>query len=530
MELFLWERAGVTDSPCLMGIDFGTGGVRVGIFDRDGGPVSFSATEFEIRHPRPGWAEQDPDEWWSALAKAVPQALAEGDVSPTEIAGISVDATSSTVLAVDAGGRPLRPAIMWMDVRASEQADRVAGTAHPALRYNGHGPVSAEWGLPKALWIRDSEPEVYERARYILDCVDWITQRLTATSTASINTATCKYYFDREAGGWPAELYEKAGAPDLVEKLPQDVLDVGAPVGGVCREVAQELGLEPDTPVAEGSVDAYAGALGLGVVEPGTLALITGSSHVIIAQSAEPVHDPGFWGAYTDAIVPGLYTIEAGQASTGSIVAWFARRLAGGVAQEAERTGADVYHLLAEMAREVPVGSDGLLVLDYFQGNRSPHTDPRARGAVSGLSLSHGPGHLFRAIIEGICYGTEDILETMRSRDYVPERGVVSGGPAKSDLWMQMHADVSNLPLTFPRVSEGPVLGAAIQASVGAGIHPDLPTAAKNMVRFERTIEPDRARHEEYRFWVQRHRELYGAVRDVQHEVAGHLGGEPGRA
>ena len=518
----------MTHSPYVMGIDFGTGGVRVGIFDRDGGPIGFSAAEFQIHHPQPGWAEQDPDEWWSALTKAVPQAMAEGDISPADIAGISVDATSSTVLAVDADGRPLRPAILWMDVRAFEQADRVAGTSHPALKYNGHGAVSAEWGLPKALWIRDREPEVYERTKYILDCVDWVTQRLTRRSTASINTATSKYYFDRDAGGWPAELYDQTGAPDLLEKLPQDVLDVGAPVGGLCREVAQELGLEPDTPVAEGSVDAYAGALGLGVVEPGTLALITGTSHVIIAQSSEPVHDPGFWGAYTDAMIPGLYTIEAGQAATGSIVAWFARQLAGGMQQETENRGVEVYELLGEMADEVPLGCDGLLVLDYFQGNRSPHTDPRARGAISGLSLSHGPGHIFRAIIEGICYGTEDILQTMRAQDFVPERGVVSGGPAKSELWMQTHADVSNLPLTFPKVSEGPVLGAAIQASVGAGIYPDLQTAAKSMVQFGRTIEPDEARHQEYGFWVERYRELYSAVRDVQHEVAGHLGGEPG--
>jgi sugar (pentulose or hexulose) kinase len=140
----------MADAPYLMGIDCGTGGVRVGIFDREGGPIGFSAVEFQTRHPHPGWAEQEPDEWWSALVEAVPTAMAAGEVSPEEIAGISVDAMSSTVLAVDASGRPLRPAIMWMDVRASEQAERVAATGHPALKYNGHGAVSAEWGLPKA--------------------------------------------------------------------------------------------------------------------------------------------------------------------------------------------------------------------------------------------------------------------------------------------------------------------------------------------------------------------------------------------
>jgi len=518
----------MAERPYLMGIDLGTEGVRVGIFDREGAPAAFSSSAYETHHPRAGWAEQDPDQWWSALKQAVPAALSDGDVRAGEIAGISVDATSSTVLAVDADGRPLRPAILWMDVRASAQAERVTAADHAALKYSGHADVSAEFGLPKALWLREHEPDTYQAAEYILDAADWATQRLTGERTLSINTASCKYYFDRDAGGWPTELYEQVGAPDLLDKFPSNVVDVGQPVGGLRRPVAEELGLEPDTPVAEASVDAYAGALGLGVVEPGALALITGSSHVIIGHAAEPVHDPGFWGAYTDALIPGLYTVEAGQASTGSVVAWFKNQLAGGVLAEAERRGVDAYDILGELAGEVPVGSNGLLVLDHFQGSRSPHADPHARGAMSGLSLSHGPGHVFRALIEGVCYGTEDILRTLRDHEFVPKLTVVSGGPANSELWMQIHADVSNVPITFAEVNEGPVLGSAIQASVGAGIHPDLSTAAKSMVRLGRTIEPDAARHEEYRFWVDRYQELYGAIRDVQHQVVDHLDRHPG--
>ena len=246
--------------------------------------------------------------------------------------------------------------------------------------------------------------------------------------------------------------------------------------------MAEELGLKAGTPVAEGGVDAYVGALGLGVVEPGKMALITGSSHVMIGQTSEPIHDPGFWGAYTDAMIPGQYTVEAGQASTGSIVAWFKNQFAGDAAAEAKERGVDTYDVLTELARDVPIGSDGLIVLDYFQGNRSPYTDPLARGMMWGLTLSHTPGHVFRAIIEGICYGTENILRTMRGHDFEPRLNVVSGGPAKSDLWMQMHADVSNVPISFTKVSEGPVLGSAMLAAVGAGIYPDIQTAAEHMV------------------------------------------------
>ncbi|MGH3147414.1 MAG: FGGY-family carbohydrate kinase, partial [Rubrobacter sp.] len=494
-------------------------------FDTVGTPVVFSEREFTLKHPRPGWAEQDPDEWWSCLVAAVKGAMDESGVRPEEISGISVDAASSTVLAMDERDRHLRPAIMWMDVRSSEQADRIAGTGNNALKYNGFGPVSAEWGLPKALWIKDNEPDVYERAARVCDCGDWLIHRLTGEWTSSINMASSKYYYDRDEGGYPESLYEAVGAGDLLEKFPNDVLDLGTVAGGLRKEVAEEFGLKAGTPVAEGGVDAYVGALGLGVVEPGKMALITGSSHVMIGQTSEPIHDPGFWGAYTDAMIPGQYTVEAGQTSTGSIVAWFKNQFAGDAAAEARERGVDTYEVLTEWAREVPIGSDGLVVLDYFQGNRSPYTDPLARGMMWGLTLSHTPGHVFRAIIEGICYGTENILRTMRGQDFEPRLNVVSGGPAKSDLWMQMHADVSNVPIAFTRVSEGPVLGSAMLAAIGAEIYPDIQTAAENMVHTADTIEPDQERHEEYRFYLDRYMETYPQMKELMHKTERHVAG-----
>jgi FGGY-family pentulose kinase len=522
----------VADTPYLMGVDFGTESVRVGLFDREGTPAAFHAVAVETRHPRPGWAEQDPAQWWSSLVAAVKGAMERAGAAPEEIAGVSVDATSSTVLAVDAGGGHLRPAIMWMDVRASEQALRIQQTGDPALKYNGFGPVSAEWGLPKVLWLKEKEPDTWRAARHVCDCGDWVIHRLTGEWAASINIASSKYYYDRDEGGFPESLYRAVGIEDLLEKYPRTVTDLGVVVGGLRADVASELGLRPGTLVAQGGIDAYLGALGLGVVEPGKLALITGSSHVMIGQAAEPIHDQGFWGAYTDAMIPGQYTVEAGQASTGSVVAWFKNRLARNLVAEAERRGVDPYDILTQLARDVPIGSDGLVVLDYFQGNRTPHTDPLTRGMIWGLSLSHGPGHVFRAIMEGICYGTENILRTFRSRDLEPRSIVASGGPAKSDLWMQMHADVSNVPISFARVSEGPVLGSAMLAAVGAGIYPDIPAAAEHMVHIERTIEPDRSRHEEYGFYMDKYVETYPRMKDLMHRMVRHgeAGGAPAAA
>jgi FGGY-family pentulose kinase len=520
----------MAEGPYLMGIDFGTGGVRVGLFDREGTPAGFHAVELATDHPRPGWAEQDPAAWWSALVEGVRGAVERAGVPPEELAGISVDATSATVMATDDQGRHLRPAIMWMDVRAADQARRVQETGDPALKYNGFGPVSAEWGLPKAMWLKEREPETWREAARICDCGDWVIRRLTGEWSASINFASSKYYYDRDQGGFPTGLLEAVGAEDLLDKYPGDVLDLGAPVGELATDAAEELGLRAGTPVAEGGVDAYTGALGLGVVEPGTLALITGSSHVIIGQAAEPIHDPGFWGAYTDAMIPGQYTVEAGQASTGTIVAWFKNQFAGGPVAEAERRGVDPYVVLNELAAEVPVGSEGLIVVDHFQGNRSPHTDPHARGMIWGLSLSHGPGHLFRAILEGVCYGTEDILRNLREQGFEPRQVVASGGPARSELWMQLHADVSNVPISLTREAEAPVLGSAMLAAVGAGIYPDVQAAAAQMVHVERTIEPDPDRHEQYRFYLDRYLETYPRMKDLMHQTTRHVAETSGPA
>jgi FGGY-family pentulose kinase len=513
----------MTDGPYLMGIDYGTGGVRAGIFDVEGTPVVFHAVEFETSYPRPGRAEQDPDVWWSSLVRAVHGAMEQSGVASEAIAGIGVDTTASTVLALDAHDRPLRPAIMWMDVRASDQSERIANTGDPSLKYNGFGSVSAEWGLPKCLWLKEQEPKTWREARHICDAVDWLINRLTGEWTASINVAAPKYHHDRNTGGFPVGLLEAVGLDDFLEKYPQDVKDMGAPVGGLRNQVAEELGLRPGTPVAEGGIDGFVGQIGLGAIEPGKMALITGSSHTLLGQVAEPIHGRGFWGAYTDAVMPGQYTVEAGQASTGTIVAWFKNRFAKGATEEATKRGVDPYVVLNELARDVPIGSDGLIVADYFQGNRTPHTDPLVRGMIWGLSLGHTEGHLFRAILEGIAYGTEDSLRTFRGHRFEPQLNIASGGPTKSDLWMQIHADVSGVPIAFNRVSDGPVLGSAILGAVGAGVYPDIRAAVANMVHAERILQPDPDRHEEYTFYVDRYIETYERMKEPMHRMTRHV-------
>jgi len=242
----------------------------------------------------------------------------------------------------------------------------------------------------------------------------------------------------------------------------------------------------------------------------------------MLAQSATPVYAPGLWGSYTDAVIEGEYTLEAGQASTGSVVSWFKNTLALKATQAAQANGTDVYDELNKLAEEVPIGSDGLILLDHFQGNRSPYVDPHSRGVFAGLTLGKTEGHLYRSIIEGICFGTENIFRLMRQYGFAPEEIVVSGGPVKSSLWMQMHADVCNLPLTITDVTEGPILGSAMIAAVGAGIYDSLPQAADEMVRVVRTIEPSQSAHDEYRFYLQKYIDSYPVMKGLLHDIALH--------
>jgi ribulose kinase len=229
------------------------------------------------------------------------------------------------------------------------------------------------------------------------------------------------------------------------------------------------------------------------------------------------VHGRGFFGTYTDAVVPGQRTIEGGQVSTGSVLNWFRENFCLDVVAEADRQGISAYDLLNEAARDVPLGSDGLIVLDYWQGNRTPYTDPSARGMIVGLSLHHSRAHLYRAIQEGICYGVAHILRAMSAGGFEATRFVACGGATKSRRWMQTHADVVGLPIALTETPDAASLGSAVLAAVGAELYRDIPEAAGAMVHFKEDIEPDMERHEQYRLVVDTYAATFPRVADLVH-------------
>ena len=249
--------------------------------------------------------------------------------------------------------------------------------------------------------------------------------------------------------------------------------------------------------------------LGLGATQDGDVAVIVGSSTCHLAQSREGVFGSGAAGCYPDATALGLYTLEAGQTATGSILEWYRRHFAGDQAREAEQRGVSAFHVLDELAEAVPPGSEGLVVRDDWQGNRSPYKNPHARGAIAGLSLAHGPGHVVRAIYEATACGTRHILEDASAHGLKVERIFLGGGGAKSALWLQIHADILKKPIRLARESEACALGSAMAGAVAAGIYPDFDQAANAMVAIERLVEPNPANAAVYDELFGRFVELY---------------------
>lgn len=504
----------------VIALDGGTEAMRASIVDTAGQIVSFARVEYPTEHRRPAWAEQDPNDWWAATIVAVRKAMVDANLAPEAIRCICGAGTSCTVVLTDASGSPVRPAIIWMDVRASQEAARISASTDPVTAVLGGGPASAEWFLSKALWLATHEPDNFAAATHAVEYTDWLAWRLTGVWCANINTAAIRCFYDRARGGWPAALMSEIGLESLIDKLTPTVAELGVVLDGLSQTAAEELGLLPGTPVAVGGADAFVGQIGLNALRPGELALITGSSHLHLALTDAPTYSEGMWGGYPDAVLPGTWSIEGGQTSTGSIVKWFRRIADGHHFVDHALSSAAVYGALQAKAELLPPGSEGVLALDFWQGNRTPYVDADARGMIWGLTLAHGPEHIYRAIMEAVCFGTENILRTFAVGGHPIRSAVACGGTVNSSLWLQLHADISGIPITVTAQPEAVSLGAGILAAVGAGFFPNIRAAAGAMVRSIRSVQPDPGAHEAYQFYFQRYLDSYQQMRDSMHKVA----------
>jgi ribulose-phosphate 3-epimerase len=520
----------------VIGVDGGTESIRACCFDALTGAVvgRSCAVPYPTYHPQPGYAEQDPEDWYKNIGEAVRGAVSSipRDQGEYEFCSICVDTTCCSVVALDNGHEPIRRCLLWMDARSAPQTKEIMDKCKgdPALRVNcgGEGPLSAEWMTPKALWIRQNEPDVWDKTKVICEYQDYINYKLTGELCASSCNAASRWHWHGEkctlAGtaddpypGRPISLYNKLGIAELADKLPQRCLPMGAKVGVLTASAALHLGLPVGLHVTQGGPDAFVGMVGLGCIDPGQMCLITGSSHLHCVVSSVPASSPGVWGAYVGAPLQGINFAEGGQSSTGSIIRW-ARKIFG-------VEGVEYRDLDAEAAL-IPPGCDGLVALETFQGSRTPDTDPLAKGALLGITLSHTRAHIWRAIMEAVCFGTRACVDALEAAGHRCEQIVIAGGATRSKLWLQMHADVTGRPVVVCENSDAPLLGCAVLASVSAGVHPSINDAVKSMVRVVAKLEPTNGVSSTY---DELYRVVYSqvgkAVRPIAHAIASLRGG-----
>jgi xylulokinase len=504
----------------LLGIDLGTSGVKALLLTPTGQTVASATRDYPLRHPQPGWSEQDPAEWWQATVAAIRACL---EAAPeAQVAGVGIAGQMHGAVLLDAQMQVVRPCIIWADQRSQAECDaitaRVGATRLIDLVSN---PALPGFTAPKILWVRDHEPTVWSRVRRVLLPKDWLRFMLTGEQGIEISDAAGTCLLDVARGAWSAEVLS---ALDLAPDLLPPVVGAAETVGRITPEAAAQTGLAAGTPVAGGGADNACAAVGAGIVQPGQALVSIGTSGVVLAYSSVPAVDRSGpvprVHTFNHAVPAAWYLMGVTQAA-GLSLRWVRDQLGEAERAAAKATGRDAYDLLIEAAAAVPPGSEGLLFLPYLQGERTPILDSQARGGWVGLTARHTRAHLVRAVLEGVAFSLRDGLDVLHASGVALTEMRATGGGARSPLWRQILADVFAQPLTPLATEEGPALGAALLAGVAAGIYPSVPEACAQVVR---TLPPILPQPETAALYARLHsvyRRLYPALSDSMHELSG---------
>lgn len=495
-----------------LGIDVGTQSLKIGIYNHTGKKLYQDQQPYPTYFDHAGCAEQDAEDWWAALLTIMSRAKIEVDLD--QVAALAVCATSSTVLLTDTNGRPLRRAVCWMDQRATPQEESINSVedshVQDILQYAG-GKVSGEWMTAKSIWFK--EQGLLTKGRYLFEQLDWFNFRLTGKRVASKCNASCKWNYIEGKDGFSPLFFEKIGFQDYTTYWPSEVVKVGGEIAGLTEHAAAQLGLKKATPVYQGGIDAHVGMIGSNAISKGKMSLITGTSFVHLIHHHEPVFQPGLWGPYQAPLIDDHWLLEGGQLSCGSLISWFFKEFEEGV-----KTSSKFNQLIAE-CQNIPPGSEGLVMLDSWQGNRTPYRNPHASGGLIGLTLAHSKYHIFRAILESTAYGTKNVIETFQKSGIPVDRIVAGGGGTKNELWLQIISDVTGISIETTTDTETGARGAAIIAAYGAGYFTDLFTAADQMVHISKTYSPNRKKTMRYQDYYQLYLELNRTLFPVMKEL-----------
>lgn len=470
----------------LMGVDVGTTGAKAAVFDQRGSLLGVGRSEYGVRRVRPGWAEQDPEDWWHAVCAAVREALAAVPEGPARVGGVAVSSQAPTMLPLDGAGRPVRPALIWMDRRADDEASRLAEALGwgQIERVTGNRP-DPFYVAPKLLWFRTHEPEEFANTATFVQANGYVNWRLTGAHSMDEVHASLLQLLDRRTGAWSPELCEACGVTP--EAFPP-ARSGHETLGEVTAGAAEATGLRKGTPVMVGTVDGAAAAMEAGAVEPGVAAEMTGTSTVLLIPNRDGIVEPALIAM--PHAVPGVDLLLGATAASGANLGWFHDRFGAVESETAEKLGLDVFDLFTLEASGAPAGSGGIF-LPYMAGERAPIWHTNARGAFFGLSLETSRGALIRAILEGTAFALRHNVEVAEKAG-VEVREVRSvGGGTRSALWNQIKADVLGVPVLLPEASVGAPFGGAVLAGMGLGLYPDPEETLRDLVSLRARYEPN---------------------------------------
>lgn len=465
-----------------LGIDLGTTGLKVALLAESGRLLDAAYHEYPILSPQPGYAEQDPEEWWRGFVAACQHLKSKHPTEFGQVAGIGICGQMHTQVYLDKEGRILRPAITWMDQRSSDIVDRINRDeeARELIFREAHNFASTTYTAPQVRWVQEHQPELWGRVAHILVAKDFIKFRLTGQQVTDYAEASGTLLFDVEKRAWSDRLFDLFGIPRarFPAVLPSDEI-----IGQVTREAAELTGIRAGTPVANGSSDNSASALGAGMIHPGQLTLIIGTAGVVSVCSAKPLPDPQHRTLCWHYCLRDRWITLGVMQSAGESLHWFRNAF--------DRGGdlsRDVFEEYNQAAERVPEGSGGLIFLPYLNGERTPYWDPYARGVFYGIGLSAEKAHFIRAIMEGVSFALRHNLETVSSLGIAVNEVRAVGGGVKSAVWLEILGKILRRPIVTVSVPDTANLGNALLCGKALGVYPSLEQAVAQMVTVGKRI------------------------------------------
>ena len=497
-----------------LGIDVGTGGTRALVIDTQGNVVASASAEHQhFASPKPGWAEQDPRDWWQACGAAVRKALETSGIRNEDIACVGFSGQMHGAVLLDGADEVVRPALIWCDQRSEAQSvelEKLFG--RDALIRLTCNPPLTNFTLTKFLWVRENEPQAWARVAHVMLPKDYVRFRLTGERAIDMADASGTLLLDVANRRWSKEVLAKTG---VKESLLPALFESPEVCGKVSAAGADATGLRAGTPVVAGAGDQAAGAVGMGIARVGAVSATIGTSGVVFASTDRPAMDPaGRLHTFCHAI-PGRWHVMGVTQAAGLSLRWYRDNFGAASPGVQKKDGRDPYDVFAEEAAAAPAGSEGALWAPYLMGERTPHLDPNARAALVGLTASHTRAHVIRAILEGVAFSLKDsftIFEEMK----IPVTSIrLGGGGARSPLWRQIQADVYGREVEIVAAEEGAAYGAAILAGRGAGAWSSVEQACDALVRVAKRIAPNTGDSGRLQGAYQRYRKIYQALREI---------------